>query len=137
MSPGGRKRKLNPLGIPNDFCNKYGMTPWTIFNQQNVNLIPEGLLGVFQLARGEANIAYVGRADRDLRQSVSEHLDQGYTHFQWVQLPWTKETYEMQCRLYHHAGGKRRLDNLDHPHPPEGKSNRCPISATTTAMCEL
>lgn len=137
MSPEGRKRKLNPLGIPNDFCNKYGMTPWTIFNQQNVNLIPEGLLGVFQLARGEANIAYVGRADKDLRQEISEHLNQGYTHFQWVQLPWTKETYEMHCRLYHHAGGKRRLDNLDHPHPPEGKFGRCPVSSTTPAMCEL
>lgn len=113
------------------------MTPWTIYNQENVNQIPEGLLGVFQLARGEANIAYVGRADKDLRHALGEFLDKGYTHFQWVQLPWTKETFEMHCRLYHHAGGKRRLDNLDHPHPPHGHSARCAVSSTTPAMCEL
>ena len=113
------------------------MTPWTTYTQENIHKIPEGLLGVFQLARGEANIAYVGRADRDLRSSLQEHLNQGYTHFQWVQLPWTKETFEMHCRLYHHGGGKKRLDNIDHPFPPEGKLWQCPVSSTTPAMCEL
>jgi len=113
------------------------MTPWTSFTQQNVNEIPSGLLGVFQLAKGEANIAYVGRADKDLRSSLSEHLDKGYTHFQWVQLPWVRETYEMQCRLYHHGGGKLRLDNPDHPYPPEGKLWQCAVSSSTPAMCEL
>jgi hypothetical protein len=113
------------------------MSPWTPYTQENVNKIQEGLLGVFQLSRGEANIAYVGRADEDLRRSLLEHLNQGYTHFQWVQLPWTKETFEMQCRLYHHGGGRRRLDNVDHPFPPEGKNWMCPVSASTPAMCEM
>jgi len=112
------------------------MSPWTAYTQENVNNIPENLLGVFQLARGEANIAFVGRADENLRAALLEHLGRGYTHFQWVQLPWTKETFEMHCRLYHHAGGRLRLDNTDHPYPPEGKVWPCPVSALSTAMCE-
>ncbi len=112
------------------------MTPWMDFTQDNVMKVPEGLLGVFQLGRGEANITFVGRADDDLRQRLLDNLNKGYTHFQWTQLPWVKETYEMHCRLYHHAGGLKRLDNADHPYPPEGKLWRCPVSATTPAMCE-
>jgi hypothetical protein len=94
-------------------------------------------LGVFQLSREEGAISFVGRADLDLRASLLEHLDKGYTHFQWVQLPWTKETFEMHCRLYHHGGGKQWLDNLDHPYPPEGKLWQCPVSALAPALCEL
>ena len=113
------------------------MTPWIPFTQENVSKVPEGLLGVFQLGRGEGNIVFVGRADDDLRQRLLDNLDKGYTHFQWTQLPWVKETFEMHCRLYHHAGGRQRLDNADHPYPPEGKLWRCTVSATTPAMCEL
>lgn len=113
------------------------MTHWEKFTQENVNLVPEGILGVFQLARGEGNIAFVGRADRDLRASLESHLSAGYSHFQWVQLPWVKETFEMQCRLYHHAGGKRRLDNLDHPYPPEGRTHACTVSSLAPSLCEI
>ena len=112
------------------------MTPWTAFTRENVQKVPDGLLGVFQLAKGEANIAFVGRADDNLRDCLMEMLDKGYSHFQWVQLPWVKETYEMHCRLYHHAGGRKKLDNVDHPYPPEGKLWPCHMSSTTPAMCE-
>jgi hypothetical protein len=113
------------------------MSPWNEFTPENVRSIPEGLLGVFQLSRGGADIAFVGRADADLCSSLSEMLEHGYTHFQWVQLPWTKETFEMQCRLFHHAGGLKQLENLDHPYPPEGKLWQCPVSARSPASCEL
>jgi hypothetical protein len=114
------------------------MTAWIEFTKENVQTVPEGLLGVFQLARGEDHIAYVGRADNaNLRECIMEMLDKGYSHFQYANLPWTKETYEMHCRLYHHAGGRNRLDNLDHPYPPEGKHLQCPMSAVPPAMCEI
>lgn len=113
------------------------MTHWEPFTRENVDLVPVGLLGVFQLARGEGNIAFVGRSDSDLHASLLDHLNKGYTHFQWVQLPWVKETFEMHCRLYHHAGGRKRLDNPDHPYPQEGRVCACPVSATTPAQCEL
>ena len=74
------------------------MSPWTPFTRENVQKLPDGLIGVFQLAKEEAKIAYVGRADDNLRDRLMEMLDRGYTQFQWVQLPWTRETYEMQCR---------------------------------------
>lgn len=113
------------------------MSPWTEFTPDNVRMIPEGLLGVFQLSREGEDIAYVGRADADLRSSLGEMLEKGYSRFQWVQLPLVKETFEMQCRLYHHAGGAKKLENLDHPYPPEGKLWRCPVSAQTAANCEI
>lgn len=113
------------------------MSPWIEFTDKNLEKVPSGVLGCFQLARGEPNIAFVGRADEDLRTQIAAHLGKGYTHFQWVQLPWVKETFEMHCRLYHHAGGRRRLDNTDHPYPPEGKSWLCPLSVQPATLCEL
>lgn len=113
------------------------MTHWTAFNRENVMKVPEGLLGVFQLTKNAPTIEYVGRADDDLRAQLLAMLDQGYKEFQWVQLPWTKETFEMHCRLYHHAGGHAKLANLDHPYPPEGKLWSCTVSAKTPSMCEF
>ena len=113
------------------------MTHWMAFTKENVEKVPEGLLGVFQLGKVEDKIAYVGRADSDLRRELLGMLDKGYSFFQWVQLPWVKETYEMQCRLYHSGGGRKSLDNGDHPYPPEGKLWRCHVSAQTPAMCTL
>lgn len=113
------------------------MTPWTPLTKENVQNVPEGLIGVFQLSKGEANIAYVGRADTSLRDDLAGMLGKGYSYFQWVQLPWTKETFEMHCRLFHHGGGLRTLDNPEHPYPPEGKLWRCPVSTETPAMCDL
>jgi hypothetical protein len=112
------------------------MTHWEAFTQENVNQVPEGILGVFQLSKGSDLIHYVGRADDDLRTRLGEMLGKGYTHFQWVHLPWVKETFEMQCRLHHHGGGLGKLDNLDHPYPPEGKLWRCPVSSQTPSMCD-
>jgi len=113
------------------------MTHWTPYTQENVQKVPEGLLGVFQLSKGDGNIDFVGRADTNLRAGLLEMLDKGYKEFQWVQLPWVKETYEMHCRLYHHGGGRKKLDNVDHPYPPDGKPWMCAISSTTPAMCEF
>lgn len=112
------------------------MTHWETFTAENVNKVPEGFLGVFQLSKDGEKIQYVGRADQDLRASLHSMLGKGYTHFQWVQLPWVKETFEMHCRLHHHGGGLKNLDNVDHPYPPEGKLWRCPVSAQTAAMCD-
>lgn len=113
------------------------MTPWTEFTEKNLKNIPENFLGVFQLSRGAGNIAYVGRADENLRACIQSFLNKGYTHFQWVQVPWTKEGYEMHCRLFHHAGGIKRLDNSEHPYPPMDKSWTCKMSVKPAAMCDL
>jgi hypothetical protein len=132
---------MNPMDILSDFgtglCLNPAMTHWEIFTKENVNQVPEGILGVFQLSKGAEIVHFVGRADADLRSALSAMLEKGYRQFQWVHLPWVKETFEMHCRLFHHAGGLKKLDNLDHPYPPEGKLWVCPVSSQTPAMCEL
>jgi len=113
------------------------MTHWEAFTAENLKQVPPSILGVFQLSKHGENIDYVGRADENLRDSLAAMLGKGYTQFQWVHLPWVKETFEMHCRLHHHGGGLKRLDNLDHPYPPEGKLWPCPVSAQTPSMCEI
>lgn len=113
------------------------MTHWLSLTKENLNSVPQNILGVFQLSRDGATIHYVGRADDNLRDAIAPFLGGKYTHFQWVQLPWIKETYEMHCRLYHHAGGAEKLDNKDHPESPVGKSWLCQVSVQPAAMCDL
>lgn len=113
------------------------MSPWQELQKEKLESIPVNTPGVFQLARGAGNIAFIGRSDADLRTALSAYLEKGYTHFQWVQVPWSKEAYEMQCRLYHFAGGNQRLDNEDHPYPPENKNSPCRMSGKPAALCDL
>ena len=113
-----------------------GMSPWIEFDEKTLEKVPESL-GVFLLARGEGNIAYVGRADDNLRMTLCGFQGKVYTHFCFVRLPWTKEAFEMQCRLYHHEGGKRRLDNTEHPMGPSPKMNMCLINAIPLGLCDV
>lgn len=114
------------------------MSPWIELTEANlVQEIPIGVLGVFQLSKDGDRISYVGRSDSDLQEEIKKFLSKDYKYFQWVQLPWTKETYEMHCRLYHHAGGKSHLDNIDHPYSTNNKQNFCPLSLQPSSMCEF
>jgi len=113
------------------------MTPWIELNEQNLAAIPDNILGVFQLSRNANDIIYVGRSDLNIKEALKEFIGKNYTHFQWTQVPWEKEAFEMNCRLFHHAGGMKKLDNADHPYPPEGKFWKCTLSSQPPAMCEL
>jgi hypothetical protein len=113
------------------------MTPWIPFTAENIkSSVPANTLGVFQLSRGDEKPCLVERSDTDLLAAMMDYLDKGYAKFQWVEVPWSKEGFEMHCRLYHHGGGKQ-LDNLDHPYPPEGKLICCPMSAQAPTLCQL
>ena len=111
------------------------MTPWQELNAKNLHRVPKNILGIFQLAKEVDKIAYVGRADADLHDSLEGFLSTDYRYFQWVRVPWTKEGFEMQCRLYHHGGG-RSLENSTHPFPPQGEAWNCPLSCKPAAICE-
>ena len=111
------------------------MTPWNEFNETEIEKIPE-CMGVFQLARGPGKVAYVGRSDESLSKALRKFLSEGYTHFQWVRLPWPKEAFEMQCRLYHHEGGKQKLENTEHPQPSTLHNTQCVISCQPVAQCK-
>lgn len=112
------------------------MTPWKEFTTENLVDVPESP-GVFLLARGAENTRYVGRSNRDLATTLRGFLDKGYSHFRWVKVPWEKEAYEMQCRLYHHEGGKKRLDNKEHPVSQDPRHSQCEIACMPVGMCEI
>lgn len=114
------------------------MSPWIELTEENISKeIPDNVLGVFQLSKNGEHIVYVGRSDSNIKEEVRHFLGKEYRYFQWVQLPWTKETYEMHCRLYHHAGGRDHLDNTDHPTSSNIKQNYCPLSLQPSSMCEF
>jgi hypothetical protein len=131
------KGAVNPLGIPKELVITLAMTHWQKLTKENVEAVPPSIIGVFQLSRDGETIHFVGRSDENLRDEIAQHMADGYTHFQWVKLPWVKETYEMHCRLFHLAGGVKKLDNKDHPEPPNGKSWLCQMSVKPSAMCNL
>ncbi len=115
------------------------MTHWEEFTEAAVEKVPKNILGLFQLARGEepeSTVAFIGHSYTDLRETMREYLGKGYTHCQWVRLPWDKEVYEMHCRLYHHYGGYRRLDNKAHPEPPENQRWMCTLTSSPGAFCD-
>lgn len=112
------------------------MSPWTELKEENLVSVPSGVCGVFQLGREPGKIVYVGRADASLRDSLREFLNKGYGFFQWVQVPWTKESYEMQCRLYHYASRFSKIDNQEHPYPPEGMNWKCNLSTKSPFQCD-
>ncbi|NUM89414.1 MAG: hypothetical protein HUU37_09445 [Bdellovibrionales bacterium] len=113
------------------------MTHWIEFTKQRLSEVPPAILGVFQLSRDGETVHCVGRSDEDLHAELSKFLDSGYRFFQWQKLPWAKEAYEMQCRLFHHAGGAGKLDNSEHPFPPEGHAWACRMSYKPAAVCDL
>lgn len=113
------------------------MTHWTEFTEAQINTVPSGIIGIFQLSNDGEKISYVGRSDSDLQQAMREKLGKGYSHFQWVKVPWAKEAYEMHCRLYHFARGLGKIDNEEHPYPPAGEVRQCVMSTKSPAVCDL
>jgi hypothetical protein len=83
--------------------------------------------GVFVVSYDRALDARVGRADQDLRRSLSE-LVGSYAYFHFEVIPERKERFERECELYHRLGGDRgQLDNFEHPLPPPGRQLKCPV----------
>lgn len=112
------------------------MTPWLEFNDQNLSKVPE-TMGIFQLSYEPEKVAYVGGAYESMADSLKEFKGEGYTHFQWVKLPWEKEVFEMHCRLFHHAKAMGKINNAMHPEPLEGSFHACTVSGKPVAICEL
>ena len=89
--------------------------------------------GVFVLSYDGTMDARIGRADTDLRLSLSEFLDQ-YSYFHFEAIAPRKERFERECELYHRLGGDHgQLDNEEHPLPPPGPQLKCPVCVKATA----
>jgi len=83
--------------------------------------------GVFVLGYDRAVGARVGRADVDLRETLSAFVGH-YSYFHFEVVPSSKDRFHKECELFHDLGGDRgQLDNADHPVPPSRGNLGCPL----------
>ena len=83
--------------------------------------------GVFVLGYDRAVGARVGRADDDLRESLSAFVGH-YSYFHFEVVPASRDRFYKECELFHDLGGDRgQLDNADHPAPPPRGNLECPL----------
>jgi hypothetical protein len=84
--------------------------------------------GVFVLSYDRTQETRVGRADQDLRVTLST-FEGEYAYFYFEEIDEDDERYYRECELYHRLGGDHgQLDNTSHPKPPESAaSSECPV----------
>jgi hypothetical protein len=90
--------------------------------------VPEASPGIFVLSYDRTQETRVGRADEDLRISISS-FEGEYAYFYFEAIEAADECYYRECELFHRLGGDRgQLDNTSHPKPPDSlASSDCPV----------
>jgi hypothetical protein len=83
--------------------------------------------GVFVLGYERSIGSRVGRADEDLRETLSGFVGH-YSYFHFEVIPASRERFYKECELFHDLGGYRgRLDNAEHPIGPPRGNLSCPV----------
>ena len=84
--------------------------------------------GVFVLSYDRTQETRVGRADEDLRATLSA-FEGEYAYFYFEEIDDHDERFYRECELYHRLGGDHgQLDNTSHPKPPaSAASTECPV----------
>ncbi len=100
-------------------------------------VVAEGYAGCYVLgnASGERFEArFVGRSDSDVHKELRAHAlkDQGSTHNQYKHFKYglavsAQAAFDIECQVYHEAGGRKRLDNTSHPSRPKHSEWKCPV----------
>jgi hypothetical protein len=94
--------------------------------------VPAKVPGIFVLSYDRTQEARVGRADEDLRATVSA-FEGEYAYFYFEAIEPSDERFFRECELYHRLGGDhRQLDNTSHPEPPPGVEG-CPVCVSAKA----
>jgi hypothetical protein len=90
--------------------------------------IPAAMPGVFVLSYDRTQETRVGRADQDLRVTLSS-FEGEYAYFYFEEIEDDEERFFRECELYHRLGGDHgQLDNTSHPKPPESVERAgCPV----------
>lgn len=78
-------------------------------------------------AKGTFIVQYVGRSDSDVNAELKARLSSKYKKFKYSYATSAKAAFEKECRNYHAFGGKKELDNKNHPGRPDGTNWECPI----------
>lgn len=73
---------------------------------------------------------YVGRADEDVKDRLSQHARQKkYQRFKFSYASSPKAAFEKECQNWHDWKGQ--LDNKIHPDRPAGTNWKCPVAGCT------
>jgi hypothetical protein len=94
---------------------------------------PESAKGIFVLSYDGTQDAWVGRADENLRDSLTDFVGV-YAYFYHECIDVEEERFHRECELFHSFGGDRgQLDNVAHPLPPAESNLTCPICPTQSS----
>ena len=95
--------------------------------------VPAEKPGIYVLSYDRTQEARVGRADGDLREAIVAY-EGSYAYFYFEVLGDDEDRFFRECELFHRLGGDRgQLDHSDHPTPPSGASQDCPVCVAENA----
>lgn len=98
---------------------KYSLT------NSNINRKVDNRIGVYKLYNSRSGpVRYVGMST-ELVNRLKGHTDD-YNYFEFEYQPNESDAYRREARLYHHHGGKQKLDNEKHPPRPHQRV-KCPV----------
>ena len=93
--------------------------------RSNVNRRVGNRTGVYLLYNSRSGpVRYVGMST-ELADRLKDYTGQ-YSYFQYEDQSNQTEAYKREAGLYHHHGGKQKLDNENHPARPHRRV-KCPV----------
>ena len=105
----------------------YGPFPITDERIENNVVSSPGLYALGYSRGDDFLIAYLGRADADLKAELRRHLRGTYPLFKFAYALSAEDAFAKQCELYHQSIG---LENDTPPNPPHGTEWMCPRCKT-------
>ena len=74
-------------------------------------------------------VRYVGRSDNDIKGRLKSWVGKevSYKHFEFSYAPSCRKVFNKECKNYHDFGGKKGLDNEQHPISPDGTDWKCAV----------
>jgi hypothetical protein len=124
---GGEGLPAAPVAKPVEEDQRVG-PPYPLRADEIRRRVPEAALGVYVLSYERSQKTRVGRADFDLRKSLSA-FEGEYDSFYFELIEADEERYHRECEIYHRLGGDRgQLENSFHPDRPDWlPSSDCPV----------
>jgi hypothetical protein len=115
--------------LDSDFADEPDGPPYRLQEEVLRAETPKGLPGIFVLAYDRTQDARVGRADDDLRATLTGFVGE-YAYFYHEVIEDAAERYHRECELFHRLGGDSgQLDNVAHPVAPADSALVCPVCA--------
>ncbi|MCS7250646.1 MAG: hypothetical protein N2323_04950 [candidate division WOR-3 bacterium] len=109
-----------------DFLNKIVRGPYPLTLPQVGLLIYPKRIGVFLIHNEKKEVIYVGRGDEDLAKEIKKYIEMG-KFFSYQYTISLKENYLLECKYFHRYQNNPNFLKKDHPLPPPGIEEKCPI----------